>query len=174
MVGARQVAGGKIVMVVNLSVPRPYDHIGLARFNADGSFDASFGQGGQATGTLTTQPSLQVLGPPNEARAFAVQADGKIVVAGYATSSGTDSGAVVMRFNANGSLDTAFGDNGRRLIAFQANDATVANAVAVLGDGTVVVAGTAPPAGPSDQDYFVARFSSSGAPDTVFSPTGAT
>jgi uncharacterized delta-60 repeat protein len=79
----------------------------VARYNADGSVDTSFGTGGYtATGfnKVATAP----------ADAVAIQPDGKILAAGYADKIGTDYFALA-RYNTNGTLDTTFGNNGQLL-----------------------------------------------------------
>jgi uncharacterized delta-60 repeat protein len=74
----------------------------VARYNADGTADSTFGSSGIAALGGLTFPS-----------AMALQPDGKIVVLGFNTggfsgSAGTD----VVRFSSNGSLDTTFGNGG--------------------------------------------------------------
>src|SRR5262249_4904166 len=74
----------------------------LARFNADGTLDTSFGAGGQATVPFN-QSGLDT------AQDVAVQADGKIVVVGLTTSTITfNDDFALARFNADGTLDTSF------------------------------------------------------------------
>jgi uncharacterized delta-60 repeat protein len=85
---------------------------------------------------------------------LAIQPDGKIVVAGFTDPSrATPIGAVdptfptlhdfaVMRYNADGGLDTSFGTGGRQAIDFGATD-DFASGVAVQPDGKIVVLGTA-------------------------------
>ncbi|MGR4974414.1 calcium-binding protein [Pseudomonas sp. LARHCG127] len=70
----------------------------LARLNADGSFDASFGSMGRVTFEADTPVALTV------------QDDGKILAAG--TSNGDFS---VIRLNADGSVDTGFGSQDGKL-----------------------------------------------------------
>ena len=72
----------------------------LARFNADGTPDNSF----DGDGILTTKVGISSEG----AVAAALQADGKIVVAGYANLTGYDEFAV-LRYKSNGTLDNTFG-----------------------------------------------------------------
>ena len=77
----------------------------LARYNTDGSLDAGFGIGGLVTRDVGA-------GSSDEARAVAIQADGKIVVAGNAVVGRTSSNQfnfdfAVARFNADGSPDRA-------------------------------------------------------------------
>jgi len=70
----------------------------VARLNADGSFDSSFGADGRATFEAGTPVALTI------------QADGKILAAG--TSSGDFS---VIRLNADGSVDSSFGSQDGKL-----------------------------------------------------------
>src|SRR5262249_52953731 len=82
------------------------DHITVAaRYNFDGSLDASFGSGGIATsGTGSTL----IYGS-----GMALQPDGKIVVVGtdYVVPV-----SKVARYNADGSLDATFGNNGKAVL----------------------------------------------------------
>src|SRR5205823_1220042 len=76
----------------------------MMRFNPNGTLDTSFGTGGKV---LTT---VQYFGGAN---AVAIQADGKIVVAGDSAASESSYAYItVVRYNAVGSLDTSFGSTG--------------------------------------------------------------
>ncbi|RLJ65139.1 DUF4347 domain-containing protein [Sulfurisoma sediminicola] len=89
---------GKILVGGYVHNGTNYDFL-LARYNVDGSLDGGFGNTGKAS---------VAVGPSNDqAYSIAVQSDGKIVVAGLASNGGNDDFAVV-RFNADGSLDTGF------------------------------------------------------------------
>jgi uncharacterized delta-60 repeat protein len=87
----------------------------VARFNANGSLDTSFGTGGQA--------SMEFFAPPMQgaqefAGAVLVQPDGKILVAGSARQGQIRFAPIhgaLARFNTNGSLDTSFGTGGKIL-----------------------------------------------------------
>jgi uncharacterized delta-60 repeat protein len=83
----------------------------VAQYNADGSLDTTFGYRGLAT-TVITAKGL------DEIWAMSVQTDGKIVVAGETRTNnqGTTQGQLALvRYNANGSLDTTFGTGGKAL-----------------------------------------------------------
>lgn len=99
----------------------------------DGSLDAGFGSGG----TVITD----VAQAGDVARAVAVQADGKVVVAGYSFM-GTGYDLAVVRFHADGTLDSGFGSNGVVTTDFEGGD-DQAHALAIQPDGKLVVAGTA-------------------------------
>src|SRR5262249_9600003 len=69
----------------------------VARYNPDGSLDASFGSGGTLTTDIT---GFQV------ATALAIQTDGRVCVAGYASTSLSDSAYdfALVRYNSDGTL----------------------------------------------------------------------
>ena len=126
---------------------------------AVGALDPSFGTAGIARTTF---------GGVDAAAAVAVQADGKIVVAG-STSVGGD--FAVARYNPDGSPDATFAGDGTTTVdfGFVADDEAAA-ALAIQDDGKIVVVGTATFSG--DQDFVVARLLSDGALDTSFSGDG--
>jgi uncharacterized delta-60 repeat protein len=76
----------------------------------------------------------------------------------------------VTRYNADGSLDTSFGTHGVTATAFAGTDAVPA-AVAVLADGSILVAGTATTAG-SGSEFAVAKYTAAGALDPSFGTNG--
>ena len=69
----------------------------------------------------------------------AAQRDGKIVVAGYAEVGGGDQFALV-RYNADGSLDTTLKGNGKVTTAARGILNISSQGVALQGDGKIVVA----------------------------------
>ena len=83
-----------------------YDY-SLIRLNADGSLDNSFDGDGKAI--------IQVGTADDAGYAITLQADGKILVAGY-SDNGTNHDFSVIRLNANGSLDTSFDGDGKAII----------------------------------------------------------
>ncbi|NBV85544.1 MAG: hypothetical protein EBS01_04615, partial [Verrucomicrobia bacterium] len=128
----------------------------IARYNVDGSLDTSYGTGGRVTTSLSTGD--------DHIYSSALQADGKLVVAGDSFVSGTNYQVAIARYNTNGSLDTTFNGTGKILLAIETS--STAYGVAIQPDGNIVVAG---------QTYngtynhaFVARYTSAGALDTTF------
>jgi uncharacterized delta-60 repeat protein len=134
----------------------------LSRFLADGQIDASFGVGGT---TLTFGGAFSA------AHAIAVQNDGKIVIAGYASGRGytEDSGVtddfLIARFLPNGTGDSTFGTSGIYRLDF-AGGADRANGLALAPDGKIVIAGSAWYGG--RQIWGIARLTSSGTLDANF------
>jgi|GEM_PF-511057 len=126
----------------------------VLRYNTNGSLDTTF----DGDGIVTTPVDELGLGFVN---AVAIQADGKIIAAG---GSGTfkDSVLTLVRYNANGSLDTSFDADG-----IVTSEFGTANDVAIQADGKIVVA-----AGFFYPGFAVARFNIDGSPDTSFDGDG--
>ena len=93
------------------------------------------------------------------AYAVAIQADGKIVVVGttYKNNDYSSEDFAIARYNADGTLDTTFGVNGKVTTDFPGL-AAVASAVLIQPDGKIVVAGGAFPLFTFLGDFKVARY----------------
>jgi uncharacterized delta-60 repeat protein len=131
----------------------------VTRLNPDGSFDTGFGDGGMSGADF---------GGVDSAYAAALQADGKIVVAGH-TELNKD--IAVARFHPNGSLDGSFdpgGTDGPGKKTFGHGGYDIANAALVQPDGKIVVAG----AGNANRDFAVARLNPDGSYDSSFDGDG--
>jgi uncharacterized delta-60 repeat protein len=169
-------SNGKIVVVGNSnSVGDGSSNIALARLNADGSLDTSFGAG-NSDGTPDGIVNLSLGDGDDESDTLAIQADGKILVGGTTTSyvaSITSANIAVARLNANGSLDTTFGagtsdgsiDGVVTLSLGDGEDS--GQSVAVQADGKIVVLGTSTSLEGSE-NIIVARLNSNGSLDTSF------
>jgi uncharacterized delta-60 repeat protein len=132
----------------------------LARYNTNGSLDTGFDTDGKLTSDIGSIYSV--------ARAVAIQSDGKIVTAGYA-SNGSNSDFSVVRYNTDGSFDTGFDGDGKALIPIGSSTDT-AYSVAIQSDGKIVVAGQTYTG--SSYDFAVARLNSDGSLDTSFDTDG--
>jgi uncharacterized delta-60 repeat protein len=130
----------------------------VVRYNSDGSLDTTFDGDGKA---------LAFAG--GAAFSVAMQADGKIVVAGYGYDGVGGNKYAVVRYNANGSLDTTFDGDGISLTRLGSND--FGYAVAVQADGRIVVVGD----GYDDSStvyHGLIRLNSDGSPDSSFDGDG--
>ena len=142
---------GKIVMVGGT-----FAAFVLARFNADGTLDDSFGAGG----TVTTDIAGQ-----QEALGVAIEPgpDGRIVVAGYTNRDDI----TVACYHPDGRPDEGFGAGG--IVTSIATG--IANDVTIQPDGRILIAGRATvqtPHGDDFEDLFVARLLPDGQPDGSF------
>ncbi len=149
-------------------VRRPFDltsiDFALARFNADGSLDSTFGAGGKV---------VSPFGPLNGTSIFAerFEPDGKILAAGIAFANfapfGSNGDFALARYNADGSVDTGFGTGGRLTTDFNGSD-DEARGVAIQPDGKIVAAGSS---GAIPQ-FALARYNPDGSLDSSFGVGG--
>jgi uncharacterized delta-60 repeat protein len=151
---------GRTVVVGGVNNGGSNTDIFVARYNADGTLDASFGTGGIVVTAIT--------GNADWAESVAIQADGKIVVAG-SRHNGLTNNFAVLRYHSDGTLDTTFGGTGIVTFAFSSSHEQ-AQAVRVQADGKIVVAGYAEIGG--NEDFAVARLNSDGTLDATFDTDG--
>ena len=160
-------ADGKIVVVGYGDGGTGSWDFAVARYNTNGLPDTSFGSSGVVVTPLSNCSDF--------ALSVAVQADGKIVVAGFFVgsvqncSSGPGHSFAVVRYNPNGSLDTTFGGTGKVITPLN-NENAIARSVAIQADGKIVVAGDS--YGSSGGGSAVIRFNTNGSLDTSFDNDG--
>jgi uncharacterized delta-60 repeat protein len=135
------------------------DGFAVVRYNTDGSLDTTFDSDGKQTTDL---------GSGAASYSVVVQSDDKIVVAGYYNNVGNADFAVV-RYNADGSLDTTFDSDGKQTTAI-GSGADVGRSVALQSDGKIVIAGYSNN-GVND-DFAVVRYNNDGSLDTSFDVDG--
>ena len=135
----------------------------LARYNADGSLDSTFGSGGKVTTDIASRDDYLF--------ATALQPDGKIVVAGFSKGATTSDDFAVARYNADGTLDASFGTGGYVLTVF---DAAYDDVYALLlqPDGKIVAVGASGNAAGTQYFFALARYTSAGALDPSFGSGG--
>ena len=104
----------------------------LIRLNTDGSLDTSFDGDGKVIVPVGTFYDV--------CTSVALQSDGKIVLAGYSTSTSGNFNFSLIRLNANGSLDTSFDGDGKVIVPVGTSYDT-GNSVALQSDGKIVLAG---------------------------------
>jgi uncharacterized delta-60 repeat protein len=136
----------------------------VARYNADGTLDPTFDGDGRVV--------TDIDGGRDVLTAVTLQPDGKVVVAGWSRPRGPgphDFG--VVRYNANGSLDSAFGGDGKVVTPFGADADDNATDVEVDAAGRIVVSGWTFTPG-RDPDFAIARYSPDGNLDLSFDGDG--
>lgn len=156
-------ADGKIITAgwAYNSASGSYD-FAICRRSVDGTADLGFGAG-------TGQTLLPVGSAEDRAYSAALQADGKIVLAGYSYVAATSSyDFSVARLNSDGSLDSSFGSGtGKALLAVSSTAS--AYAMTLQGDGKLVLAGYSYSAtGSTGDDFTVMRLNADGSLDSTF------
>jgi uncharacterized delta-60 repeat protein len=149
---------GKLVVAGEVGTTNGQD-FALARYNTDGSLDTGFGTNGWVV--------TDFFGDDDYGRAIARQADGKLLVAGYVTN-GAEYDFALVRYTASGSLDTTFDGDGRVVTDINADDQ--GQAIAVQGDGTILVAGWS--YNGTDDDFALVRYNPNGSLDNTFDGDG--
>jgi uncharacterized delta-60 repeat protein len=146
---------GKIVAAGFSSSGRK-DNFALARFNVDGSLDASFGIGGKVTTAIGSSDDF--------VKSIALQSNGKIVVAGISYN-GVRRYFALARYNVDGSLDTSFGSDGKVITAIGSSEDYV-QSIAIQGNGKIVAVGLS--FNGSEYDFALARYNVDGSLDISF------
>ena len=117
----------------------------IARFNSNGSLDSSFANTGKTT-VIFSDTSTYGDG-------VALQKDGKALLAGSILyNNNTAEDYALIRFNADGSVDSSFGNNGTVITDFGFLD--YANSVLLQSNGKIIASG-------ESDDYFIPSYSAS-------------
>jgi len=132
----------------------------LARYNADGTPDKSFGTGGFV---------LYDGGGNDRGLGLALQKDGKILAAGF-TYAGSQRDVLVLRYEASGKLDSSFGTGGVVTYRSPGSGTDLGFGIADQADGRIIVVGET--SGKAGQDALVLRYTATGSPDTSFGTGG--
>jgi uncharacterized delta-60 repeat protein len=153
----------KIVVVGSINMGSGNYDIAVARYNADGNLDNSFG----TTGIV----NVDFNGKNDDASSVALQSDGKIVVVGRAqNSSNNNSDIAVIRLNSDGTLDNSFATNGKFQLDVDGYAFDYALNVALQTDGKIVLVAMA------GTDMFaknaVIRLNTNGTLDNTFDGDG--
>src|SRR5262249_9646351 len=142
----------------------PGSRFALARYNSDGSLDTNFGPEG--TGMVVTDFTSST---DEWANAMAIDAKGKILLAGQANVGGNGFQFALARYKSDGRLDTTFGPsgNGKVVTNFTSSTQEAAKAIALVPSGKIILAGYAKVGG-NDYQFAVARYNADGTLDTTF------
>jgi len=162
-------SGGSVVVAGTVRFPLSGyccdGNVVVAKYDAAGGLDPTFGQGGVVRTAVGTE------GGDDYASALAWQPDGRIVVGGFAFVPTGDGGArqeaMLLRYTAAGVLDDDFASGGVLLLDSYGR----VNALALQDDGKLLVS-----LSPRERSnvFLVARFTTAGALDPTFGSEGVT
>ena len=151
---------GKIVIIGEnvVSADATKDQVYIARIDAKGVKDATFGTGGVLKFDTGDKKEY--------GRDGLILSDGKFLVLSSSTI-GTTNNMVVVRVTSAGALDATFGTSGKYTFDNKTNG-VVARSMALQSDGKIVVGGE------SNGKFFVTRLTAAGAIDASFGANGVT
>ena len=153
---------GKIVVVGQTGAITAPD-FAVARYTASGILDTTFDTDGK---------QITPFGEADAAYSVAIQADGKIVVAGVSdgiAGLGINNDFVLARYDVNGALDTTFDTDGKVTTAVGAADEG-AYAIGIQAGDKIVVAGVV--FNGANNDFGLARYNPNGSLDATFGTGG--
>ena len=154
---------GKIIVAGQSFIPQEGFSFALARYNRDGSLDASFGTGGIVSTVFEIFSEAGI-------SATLLQPDGKILAVGYSMLVFPFFNIALARYNSDGSLDSTFGVGGKVTTIFEGGD-SVAIAAALRPDGRIVVAAQYLTLD-TGADFALARYNGDGSLDPSFGENG--
>ncbi len=150
---------GKIVVAGNIFSPTWEFYFLLVRFNVDGTLDTGFGLNGRVVTYMNSSDA--------RATCIAIQADGKIIAAGYSYDYSTHYYALA-RYNSDGTLDGSFGTGGIVLNELSTSDCSV-NSLIIQADQRIITGGYSP--GTND-GFILVRYKTNGELDSTFGSNG--
>jgi uncharacterized delta-60 repeat protein len=150
---------GKIIIVGdNVVAATPaLDQLYVARVDATGKKDATFGVGGVS--------KLDIGDNKEYGRDVIILPDGKILVLGSSFTTATNNNMVVLKLSNTGLLDNTFGTGGKTTVDYKGKS-DIARSMAVLSDGKIIIVGE------SGGQMLVARLTAAGLLDTSFGTGG--
>jgi uncharacterized delta-60 repeat protein len=160
---------GKIVVAGSTTSAAGNADMAVLRLNPDGTLDPSFGQGGKVV------VPIDAGGNNNDvATLVKIQGDGKILLAGTASLSGSTAGFAFVRLNPNGTLDPGFGTSGVTTESVGAASQGKVLDLVFQPDGgggpRILAAGSISSSGPFSVG--ITRLTASGQVDTTFGVNG--
>jgi uncharacterized delta-60 repeat protein len=159
---------GRIVLAGTVGTSAGKEAMAVICLYSDGTLDRGFGSNGVQI--LYSYDSYRT---NREAHAVAIDASGRIVLAGVESGDGYGSKMVIERLTSGGQIDYSFGLGGQEVVDFYqlGGDTASASAVAIDPQGRIVVAGSATD-GSGVTEFAVVRLLSNGWMDSAFGNSG--
>ncbi len=141
----------------------------LWRYNPDGTLDTTFGNGGMVVSDSTVWGNGYDYG-----NFITTDSQERILVTGWSRNASGNFDMVIWRFNADGTLDTSFGNGGMVVSGGAAGGSSgnYGSCIATDSQGRILVTGSI--FNGFNGDMAVWRYNSAGTPDDTFNPAGST
>lgn len=161
-------ADGKIVAAGHYGNPVTNDgqvdfDILIARFTTNGTADSTLSNDGVLTDKVSVKYVDDIFG-------LGITSTGKIAVAGYTTLPDFSYDVILLQYDSTGARDLTFGTAG--LVQFDSAVQDVANALTVLPDDKLLVAGTTGGFFFDNRDLLLMRYNTNGVIDSAFGGIG--
>lgn len=133
----------------------------LIRLNTNGTLDTTFGTDGKVFIDITN----------GYAYSMKIQSDDKIILGGYSWNT-LNSDFTLVRINADGSIDTTFGNQGIVLTDLLSSGDDAIAAIEILSNGKILATGSSLKLGGYDFDIVLVRYNTDGSIDNTFGTNG--
>jgi uncharacterized delta-60 repeat protein len=153
---------GKYLVAGYATFTDGFKYISLIRYGVDGLLDTTFGDAGSVITAVGIADDV--------ARSVLVQPNGQIIVAGYTVDAVTGHNFLVMRYNADGTVDSTFGLSGETSTDLGSLEEGAWGA-ALQTDGKIIVVGSR--FNGLNDDLVLIRHNSNGSIDTTFGNAGS-
>jgi len=137
------------------------NNFALARYEQNGTLDNSFGTNGAVLPNFEMALSDMIILP-----------NGAILACGFYWDSITDQDFGLVKFSAEGILDTSFGNNGLVTTEFMGNLSEHPSSIMIQNDGKILVFGSTALDAGSNGDFALARYNQDGSLDTSLDGDG--
>ena len=137
----------------------------IARYNTDGTLDATFGTDGTAMVNLNDFD--------DEFFGMGINSNNEIIVGGFTTGM-TSYDMLLMKYDQNGALVTTFGDNGMVVYNHNSTAYNVIYDLTIQADNKIVAVGSSGELAPGNNDWAILRFNDDGSLDNTFGSDGIT
>lgn len=150
---------GKIILA-GASFSNNYD-FSMVRYTPEGILDTTFGNNGKVITDIGTNST-------DYGKAIEIQNNGKILFVGT-SNGGSNSDVALLRYNANGTIDTSFATNGKVITDVGTNTSDQATSIQVKSDGKILVAGFV---NSFNNDFMLMQYTLLGVLDSSFGLNG--
>lgn len=153
-------ANGNIVLLTSIT-DSMYSNINFAivQLNPEGIINIDFGNNGIVIGDLGTTNNDY----PKDIR---LQDNGKIIVSGFTMMTSSNRNFIIMRYNANGSLDTSFNTTGITTLSIGGSNTNMIEDLFIDSNGKIAVIGSI------GHDFACLRLNDDGTIDASFGLNG--
>ena len=135
-----------------------FSDFALVRCNFNGTLDTTFGEGGKVITSIENR---------SKGNSIAIQSNGKILMGGS-----SDWYINLVRYNSDGTLDTAFGTDGKVITDISGYYSEKCKSVAIQSDGKILIGGYAQQNSNDLSHFILLRYNNDGTLDSTFGTGG--